>query len=33
MHGTSVDDYLIDHSEFDWPRLLTEWAWLLPPKL
>jgi hypothetical protein len=33
MAGTSVHDYLVDHSAFDWPRLLTEWAWLLPPKL
>ncbi len=33
MAGTSVHDYLVDHSAFDWPRLLTEWAWLLPPEL
>jgi len=33
MTGTSAHNYLIDHSQFDWPALLTEWAWLLPPKL
>jgi len=26
----SVHDYLIDHSGFDWPDLLSGWAWLLP---
>jgi len=25
-------DYLIDHYEFDWPRILADWAWLLPHK-
>lgn len=28
----NIDDYVIDHSEFDWPSLLKEWQWLLPPK-
>jgi hypothetical protein len=31
MPGTSIHDYLIDHAGFDWPRLLADWAWLLPP--
>lgn len=25
-------DYLIDHTGFDWPSLLEEWHWLLPPE-
>lgn len=25
-----VDNYLIDHQEFDWSVLLADWAWLLP---
>src|SRR4029079_5170484 len=29
----AVHDYLIDHTGFDWPRLLAEWAWLLPPEV
>jgi hypothetical protein len=33
MDGSSVDDYLIDHSGFDWPSLLAEWAWFLPLEL
>jgi Domain of unknown function (DUF1851) len=28
----NIDDYVIDHSEFDWPSLLEEWQWLVPPK-
>ncbi len=28
-----VNDYLIDHSEFDWPQILSDWSWLLPDKL
>jgi len=28
----SLADYLIDHSGFDWARLLTGWEWLLPPE-
>jgi hypothetical protein len=28
----SVQDYLIDHTHFDWPNLLAGWAGLLPPK-
>ncbi len=24
-----VDDYLIDHAEFDWPKLLACWEWFL----
>lgn len=26
-------DYLLDHSDLDWPRLLQAWSWLLPPEL
>lgn len=33
MTGSSLYDYLIDHSGFDWPRLLREWTWLLPSKV
>jgi hypothetical protein len=29
----SIQDYLIDHSGFDWPKLLSGWARLLPAKL
>jgi hypothetical protein len=29
----NVHDYLIDHAGFDWPRLLSDWAWLLPREL
>jgi hypothetical protein len=29
----SVHDYLIDHRGFDWPQLLSGWAWLLPSEL
>jgi hypothetical protein len=29
----SIHDYLIDHAAFDWPRLLSAWAWLLPPRV
>jgi hypothetical protein len=25
-----INDYLIDHQRFDWPTILTDWAWLLP---
>ena len=25
-----VEDYLINHQDFDWPALLADWAWLLP---
>jgi hypothetical protein len=28
----TVQDYLIDHTDFDWPNLLVGWNWLLPPK-
>ena len=28
-----VGDYLIDHQDFDWPTLLSDWAWLLPDEL
>lgn len=27
-----VNDYLIDHVGFDWPALLTDSPWLLPPE-
>lgn len=26
----TVKDYLIDHRDFDWGSLLSEWVWLLP---
>jgi hypothetical protein len=26
----SLQDYIIDHRGFDWPKLLKNWAWLLP---
>jgi hypothetical protein len=26
----SIHDYLIDHRDFDWLELLTEWTWLMP---
>ncbi len=29
----SIQDYIIDHSGFDWPALLGKWAWLLPETL
>ncbi len=28
-----IHDYIIDHSGFDWPNLLSNWAWLLPETL
>jgi len=28
----AVQDYLIDHTHYDWPNLLVGWTWLLPPK-
>jgi hypothetical protein len=28
----TVQDYLIDHTNFDWPKLLVGWTWLLPPQ-
>ncbi len=28
----TIQDYLIDHTDFDWPHLLADWADLLPPK-
>jgi hypothetical protein len=31
--AVSIHDYLIDHAAFDWPRLLSTWAWLLPPRV
>jgi hypothetical protein len=27
----NIDDYLIDQTGLDWPALLAEWHWLLPP--
>jgi hypothetical protein len=26
----NIEDYIIDHSDFDWPQLLASWSWLLP---
>jgi hypothetical protein len=31
MSSPDLNNYLIDHSDFDWNRLLAGWAWLLPP--
>ncbi len=28
----TIHDYLVDHSDFDWSRLLSPWARLLPPE-
>lgn len=28
-----IRDYLIDHNGFDWPGLLSGWAWLLPSEV
>lgn len=28
----NIHDYLIDQTGLDWPSLLKEWHWLLPPK-
>jgi len=28
----NIHDYLIDQTGLDWPALLDEWRWLLPPK-
>lgn len=29
----SIQDYLIDQHDFDWPKLLETWTWLLPNEL
>lgn len=29
----SLHDYIIDHRGIDWPTLLRDWSWLLPPAL
>ena len=29
----SINDYIIDHLSFDWPKLLSNWSWLLPETL
>jgi len=28
----NIHDYLIDQTGLDWPSLLEEWRWLLPPR-
>lgn len=28
----SLQDYIIDHRDIDWPPVLKEWSWLLPRK-
>lgn len=28
----NIHDYLIDQKGLDWPSLLEEWRWLIPPK-
>jgi Domain of unknown function (DUF1851) len=30
--AVSIDNYVIDHAGLDWPSLLQEWHWLLPPR-
>ncbi len=32
MPDVPVNDYLIDHTGFDWPQLLSGWTWLIPPE-
>jgi hypothetical protein len=27
----SLSDYIIDHRNVDWPTVLREWSWLVPP--
>jgi hypothetical protein len=29
---SSIHEYLIDQSGVDWPKALSTWSWLLPPK-
>lgn len=28
----NIHDYIIDHSTFDWAKLITTWHWRLPPR-
>jgi hypothetical protein len=28
----SINDYIINHQGFDWPKLLENWHWLLPER-
>ena len=28
-----ADDYLIDHTKFDWKKLLGPWEWLLEDEM
>src|SRR5688572_18857058 len=29
----TLDDYIIDHRGVNWPSVLRDWSWLLPPTL
>ena len=29
----NLNDYILDHSETDWPSILREWLWLIPDHL
>ena len=29
----NVPDYIIDHSNIDWPTVLADWLWLVPQEL
>lgn len=28
-----LNDYILDHSETDWPTVLRDWLWLIPDQL
>lgn len=28
-----LNDYILDHSEIDWPTILRDWLWLIPGQL
>ena len=28
----SITDYLVDQNGIEWPKVLSSWSWLLPPK-
>jgi hypothetical protein len=32
LNDVNIQDYLIEHSGFDWAVLLEEWSWLVPPE-
>ena len=31
--SVKIDDYLLDHTDVDWPTVLAPWHWLLPDSL